>query len=219
MAGSSNFGNRGVDRDSGRNVDEILAGSSPASFTDTIFKANLQWQMNDDVMLYTTVSEGYRPGGFNRNGGASLVAGVGPFIPDFFESDELLNFELGWKTSLLDDSLRFNGAAYMIEWDGMQVTTLNFDISNLAFINNTADSEIKGVEFDAAWAMNDNFTLFANFSYNDTELTRVPPNIVSIAPEGDPLALAPEIQYVVRGRYEWDVAEGGSVCPGSLFIY
>jgi outer membrane receptor protein involved in Fe transport len=210
LAGSSNFGNRGVDRDSGRNVDEILAGSSPASFTDTIFKANLQWQMNDDVMLYTTVSEGYRPGGFNRNGGASLVAGVGPFIPDFFESDELLNFELGWKTSLLDDSLRFNGAAYMIEWDGMQVTTLNFDISNLAFINNTADSEIKGVEFDAAWAMNDNFTLFANFSYNDTELTRVPPNIVSIAPEGDPLALAPEIQYVVRGRYEWDVAEGGA---------
>jgi iron complex outermembrane receptor protein len=210
LVGSSNFGNRGVDRDSGQNVDEILKDSSPASFTDTIFKANLQWQMNDDIMFYTTVSEGYRPGGFNRNGGASLVAGVGPFIPDFFKSDELLNFELGWKTSLLDDSLRLNGAAYMIEWDGMQVTTLDFNISNLAFINNTADSEIKGIEFDAAWAMNDNLTLFANFSYNDTELTRVPPNIVSIAPEGSALALAPEIQYVVRGRYEWDVAEGGA---------
>lgn len=210
LRGSSNFGNRGVDRDSGRNVDFILADSSPADFTDTIFKGNVEWQVNDDVKLFATLSEGYRPGGFNRNGGASLVAGVGPFIPDFFESDELLNFEIGWKTSLLNDSLRFNGAAYMIEWDGMQVTTLDFDISNLAFINNTADSEIKGVEFDAAWAMNDNFTLYANFSYNDTELTRVPPNIVSIAPEGSPLALAPEIQYVVRGRYEWDLADGGA---------
>jgi iron complex outermembrane receptor protein len=210
LKGSSNFGNRGVDRDSGRNVDEILKDSSPASFTDTIFRGNIQWQINDDVMLYTTLSEGYRPGGFNRNGGSSLIAGVGPFIPDFYESDELLNFEIGWKTSLLNDSLRFNGALYKIEWDGMQVTTLNFDISNLAFINNTADSEITGIEFDSAWAVNENFTFFTNFSYNDTELTRVPPNIVSIAAEGSPLALAPKLQYVVRGRYEWDVKEGGA---------
>jgi len=210
LRGSSNFGNRGVDRDSGRNVDEILRDSSPADFTDTILKGNLQWQINDNVMVYTTLSEGYRPGGFNRNGGASLVPGVPPFIPDFFESDEILNFEIGWKTSLLNDSLRFNGAVYQIEWDGMQVVTLDFNISNLAFINNTADSEITGVEFDSAWAMNDNFTLYTNFSYNDTELTRVPPNIVSIAPEGSPLALAPKLQYVIRGRYEWDVRNGGA---------
>ena len=216
LRGSSNFGNRGVDRDSGRNVDEILKDSSPADFDDTIFKGNLQWQVNDNVMLYTTWSEGYRPGGFNRNGGASLVAGVGPFIPDFYESDELTNLELGWKTSLLDDTLRLNGAVYKIEWDGMQVITLDFDISNLAFINNTADAEIMGLEFDSAWAVNDNFTLYTNFSYNDTELTRVPPNIVGIAPEGSPLALAPKIQYVVRGRYEWDVAQGGAFAQAAF---
>lgn len=216
LRGSSNFGNRGVDRASGRNVDEILADSSPANFTDTIFRGNLQWNINDNVMLYSTLSEGYRPGGFNRNGGASLVPNVAPFIPDFFESDELTNFEIGWKTSLLDDRLRFNGAVYKIDWDGMQVITLDFNISNLAFINNTADSEIKGIEFDSAWEASDNFTLFTNFSYNDTELTRVPANIVSIAPEGSPLALAPEIQFVVRGRYEWDMRGGNAFTQAAV---
>lgn len=219
LVGSSNFGNRGVDRDSGRNVDEILADSSPANFTDTIMKFNLQWRVTDDIMLYTTWSEGYRPGGFNRNGGASLVAGVGPFIPDFYESDELTNMELGWKTTFLDGSLRFNGAYYRLEWDGMQVITLDFDIPNLAFINNTADAEIEGIEFDAVWAATDNLTLFANFSWNDTEMTRVPPNIVSIAPEGSPLALAPELQYVLRGRYEWDLANGNGAFAQLSYAY
>ncbi|MFT5611424.1 MAG: iron complex outermembrane receptor protein [Polaribacter sp.] len=218
LRGSSNFGNRGVDRASGRNVDEILKDSSPANFTDTIFRGNLQWNVNDNVMLYTTLSEGYRPGGFNRNGGASLVPNVAPFIPDFFESDELTNFEIGWKTSLFDDTLRFNGAVYKIDWEGMQVITLDFNISNLAFINNTADSEIKGIEFDSAWQATDNFTLFTNFSYNDTELTRVPANIVSIAPEGSALALAPEVQVVVRGRYEWDM-RGGNAFTQAAYAY
>ena len=219
LNGSSNFGNKGVDRDAGNNIDERLADSSPANFTDTIFRGNLEWKVNDNVTLFTTLSEGYRPGGFNRNGGASLIPGVGPFIPDFYESDELTNFEIGWKTSLFDDTLRFNGAVYKIDWDGMQVITLDFNISNLAFINNTADSEIKGIEFDSAWQATDNFTLHTNFSYNDTELTRVPPNIVSIAAEGSPLALAPKLQFVVRGRYEWETVSGGTAFAQAAGAY
>ena len=104
LGGSSNFGNRGVDRDSGRNVDAILGDASPADFSDTIGKLNLQYQVNDNVMLYGTMSEGFRAGGFNRNGGASLVAGVGPFVPDFFGSDELNNLEFGWKPTYLTTS-------------------------------------------------------------------------------------------------------------------
>ena len=208
LVGSSNFANRGVDGDFGRNVDEILAGASPADFQDTIAKFNLQYKLNDDVLLYGTISEGYRPGGFNRNGGASQVPGVGPFVPDFYISDEVTNYEFGWKTTLADGTFRFNGAAYFVQWDEIQIGTLDFNVSNLAFISNAADAEIKGIEIDSIWQATDNFTLFTNISYNDTEMTRVPPNIVSIAPEGSPLALAPELQAVVRGRYEKEISNG-----------
>ena len=208
LAGSSNFANRGVDGDFGRNVDAILEGASPTELSDTIYKFNLQYKASDDVMFYGTVSEGFRSGGFNRNGGASQVPGVPPFVPNFYESDELVNYELGWKTTLADGTFRFNGAAYFVEWNGIQTGTLDFTISNLTFISNAADAEVKGIEIDSIWQPTENFSLFTNVSINDTKLTRVPPNIISIEPEGSPLGLAPELQYVIRGRYEKEVSNG-----------
>ncbi|MEM7282350.1 MAG: TonB-dependent receptor, partial [Pseudomonadota bacterium] len=219
LNGSSNFAARGPDGDGGNNIDEILADSSPANLSDTILKFNVQWQANDDVNLYATWSEGYRPGGFNRNGGSSLVPGVPPFVPNFYESDELTNIELGWKTEWLGGSLRFNGAYYNLDWEGLQLATLDFDISNLTFISNVGEAEVSGIELDAIWAATDQFTLYANVSFNDTELTDLPPSIVGLAPLGSPLALAPELQYVVRPRYDWELADGNSMFAQAVFSY
>ena len=196
LKGSSNFANRDYgtgDLDWGRNVDEVLEGSSPADLSDTIMKLNVQWNIDDSTMIYGTWSEGYRPGGFNRNGGSSANP-EGPFVPDFYESDEVTNLEFGWKMTMMDDTLRFNGAIYRIEWEAMQIGVLDFDISNLTFIDNVSDAEITGMEIDSVWQANENLTLFANVSFNDSELTRVPANIVGLRQPGSSLALAPELQ-------------------------
>lgn len=213
LKGSSNFANRDYgsgDADWGRNVDEILGDSSPADLSDTIFKINLQWNVSDTAMVYGTWSEGYRPGGFNRNGGASKP-GSDRAVPNYYQSDEVTNLEFGWKTSLLDQTLRFNGAIYRIEWDAMQIGVLDFDISNLTFIDNVSDAEITGMEIDTVWLASDNLTLFANLSFNDSELTRVPENIIGLRQPGSSLALAPELQYVLRARYDWEVSGGANM--------
>ena len=222
LNGSSNFANRdwgSGDLNWGRNVDEVLEGASPADLSDTILKFNLQWDINDDIMVYGTWSEGYRPGGFNRNGGSSKVPGVGPFVPDFYQSDEVTNMEFGWKMSLLNQALRFNGSIYRVEWEAMQIGVLDFDISNLTFIDNVSDAEINGLEIDAAWLPTDNLSLFANLSFNDTELTDVPANIVGLESEGSPLALAPELQYVLRGRYDWALSENSGAFAQLVYQY
>jgi iron complex outermembrane recepter protein len=222
LKGSSNFANRDYgsgDGDGGRNIDEVLKDSSPADLSDTILKFNLQWDINDDVMVYGTWSEGYRPGGFNRNGGSSKVPGVAPFVPDFYQSDEVTNMEFGWKMSLLNQALRFNGSIYRVEWEAMQIGVLDFDISNLTFIDNVSDAEINGIEIDAAWLPTDNLSLFANLSFNDTELTDVPANIVGLESEGSPLALAPELQYVLRGRYDWALSENSGAFAQLVYQY
>ena len=222
LKGSSNFANRDYgsgDANWGRNIDEVLKDSSPADLSDTILKFNLQWNINEDVMVYGTWSEGYRPGGFNRNGGSSKVPGVGPFVPDFYQSDEVTNMEFGWKMSLLNQALRFNGSIYRVEWEAMQIGVLDFDISNLTFIDNVSDAEISGVEIDAAWLPTDNLSLFANLSFNDTELTDVPANIVGLESEGSPLALAPELQYVLRGRYDWALSESSGAFAQLVYQY
>ena len=109
---------------------------------------------------------------------------------------------------LLYGSMQFNGSIYSLSWDNMQVSTLDFSISNQTFIGNIADAEIKGLEADLAWLPTDELSLFASLSYNDTELTNVPPGVQPTSPVGSQLALAPELQYVLRARYDWPVNGG-----------
>ena len=73
--------------------------------SEHISRVNLRWKVNDDIMTYLTWSEGYRPGGINRN----------PFAGDYV-SDFLTNIELGWKTSWLDNRLQINGALFSQRW-------------------------------------------------------------------------------------------------------
>ena len=59
---------------------------------------------------------------------------------------------------------------------------------------------------DMAWAVNDNLTVFAAASFNDTELVYVDPAFdIVVADAGSMLPLTPETQFSVRARYEWEL--------------
>ena len=171
-------------------------------------KGNLSWRPTDDLLFYLTYAEGFRPGGFNRIDSAG--------VPKTYVSDEVTNYELGWKTTLLDGRLRFNGSIYRIDWDGLQVGITDFTISVITFTTNAADAEITGFEGDLTWLVTDDFTLSAAWSYNDTEMVRVPEGVTDIAGPGSRLALAPEWQYNLRGRYHWHT---GRYSPYAQVVY
>ena len=200
LVGSSNFAVLGdVDGDAGRNFDAIFADVLPLKEDDVIWKGTVAWQPRDELLFYATYAEGFRPGGFNRLDD--------PSVPTTYVSDEVTNYEVGWKTTLLDGTLRFNGSIYRIDWDGLQVGITDFTISVLTFTTNAADAEITGFEGDITWAPRDDFTLTAAWSYNDTEMVRVPEGVTDIAGPGSELALAPKVQYNLVGRYHWPVGE------------
>ncbi|GLX80194.1 TonB-dependent receptor [Thalassotalea insulae] len=209
FTGSSNFAQTGVDGDSGRDYDASGGHSKePLKTDDVITKINLSYQANDDVLLYATYSEGFRPGGFNRGGG---IPSANPEFPDVevtYDTDDVTNYEFGWKAMLMDNSLRFNGNVYFIEWDSMQVSRFDpVNVSILTFIENAADSEIKGFEGDITWQATDNLTLYGAFSYNETELTALKAEVIEMAPIGSTLPLTPEFQGNLRARYDWEVGE------------
>ena len=204
LVGSSNFatlcGTPGCgpedDGDGGRSYDVIFAGNLPLKEDDTILKASVAWTASDDLLFYGTWSEGFRPGGFNRNEG----------VPTTYVSDEVTNLEFGWKTTLANGRVRFNGSIYQIDWDNMQVGVTDFEnFGVLTFVLNAANAEIKGFESDVTWLPTDNLTIASSWSYNSTEMVNVPPFASNIAPPGSDLALAPELQYNISGRYEWEV--------------
>lgn len=198
--------------DYGRTYDIDLADATPLEQDGTIVKFTLDYQMTKDVLLYTTYSEGYRPGGFNRSfGPASNPNDLPEFrdfvVPAIYETDDVINMEFGWKTTLNDGNLRFNGAIYHIDWEDVQVAVLDTaNISNLTFTSNVANAKVKGIEMDLAWTATDNLTLFGAVTYNDTEITELTSGLSFVlAPEGSELALSPALQYSLRGRYDWEV--------------
>lgn len=210
LKGQSPFGQRaaGPEADAGTNVDENLAGLTPTTLSGTIYKGNVRWKMNDDAMFYLTYSEGFRSGGFNRS---ANVNG----IPASFDTDDVTSVELGWKTTWLDNTLRFNGAIYNVDFSDMQQSVLDLDIANNSFFDNVGTSKINGLEFDLNWTANDYLDVFGSFSYIDSELTEIPDNLlVGIAPVGSNLPYAPETEGVLGARIYQEAGDFSVVYQG-----
>lgn len=183
-------------------------GNPDVAATDGfIFKGTLEWRPTDGALFYATVSEGFRPGVLNRPGGASGPGGY--TVPFALDTDEVVNYEFGWKTDLFDNQVRFNGNAFMVEIENLQTTIFDPSITNLFFSDNAANAEIRGIEGEVTWAPADieGLTVVGAFSLLDTEITEVlvPTNDVLA---GSELAFAPSYQANLRARYEWPMENG-----------
>ena len=196
----------------GTNISYIYGPDGPAEAPDKaatdgmIYKATGEWKPTEDVLFYATYSEGFRAGLLNRPGGAD---GPGDYmVPYEVDTDEVTNYEIGWKTELFDNSLRFNGAAFFVDIEGLQTTIFDPSIVNLFFSDNAANAELQGIEGDFTWAPDsvDGLTIAGAFSILDSEVTEVLVPTDDVV-EGSDLAFAPGYQGNLRVRYEWDLEQ------------
>jgi len=173
-----------------------------------IGKVTYSWNKSEDVMYYVTWSEGFRPGLLNRPVGSSSPDGSYTVKP-VVDSDEVTNYEFGWKAVLQDGALRFNGSVFMIDVSGLQSTIFDPSIVNLFFSDNAADAEIKGVEGDFVYYTDNGLILSGAFSLLDTEITKslVPTADVVV---GSDLAFAPGFQANFTARKEWGTSSGNT---------
>jgi outer membrane receptor protein involved in Fe transport len=173
--------------------------------TGETYRVNLQYDVSDDVMVYGTYSEGYRPGGVNRRGG-------GPYEPDF-----LKNIEFGWKTSWLGNSLRWNGAVFSEKWDDYQFSFLGQN--GLTIIANGGKAKMKGLETDLSWRVTGGLTLTGAAAFTDAKLAEdyVPvPGSPAAAEKGDRLPVTPKFRGNINARYEWTLGEYEAHVQSSL---
>ena len=189
-------------------VANALQNAPDTAQTDGVIgKVSLSWTPTMNQLWFVTVSEGFRPGLLNRPGGAP---GPGDYtVPFALDTDDVTNYELGWKLDLADQTLRFNGSLFFIDVENLQTTIFDPSITNLFFSDNAANAEILGMEGTVTWAPASipGLTVSGAFSFLDTEITDVltPTDDVQ---EGDTLAFAPEFQGNLRARYEWDLENG-----------
>ena len=160
------------------------------SFTDSGFRSrvNVSWKATDDLLLYATWSEGFRPGGFNRGSSQVLravnrstgTAQRGSYnqfqLPLFFKSDDLVNYEIGWKSTLMDNRVIFNGAIYNNKWDDAQsgIFAPQAGFGNLTVSVNGPSYETKGIQMSITALVSEGLTIDAAAAYNKAELTNNP---------------------------------------------
>ena len=179
----------------------LAVASSPyrvveESSSDVLLKGRLSYRAHDDLLLYFTVAEGFRSGGINLQS----VFGVGDLL---FESDSLLSYELGAKTSWHDGRVQLNGSVYFQDWADIQSN--GTDISPLTgapvnFIGNAGDAEVIGIEAQLSARPNDALTLGFTIGYADSELTEAIADAVVGAdlPNVPEFTMSASLEYAFR---------------------
>ena len=149
--------------------------------TESGFKSrgNITWHITPDIMVYYTYSQGFRPGGFNQNGGTQHAYGTDGvyqyLIPSSYQSDKLTNNEIGWKTEFFEHRLQWNGAIYRENWDNVQVAF--FDpglVGNIFYNTNGQNFLVKGLETSLVGRVISGLTLQGSASWNHSRQTNSP---------------------------------------------
>ncbi|HXY96181.1 MAG TPA: TonB-dependent receptor [Steroidobacteraceae bacterium] len=194
-------------------------------------RANLTWHFLPDALAYYTWSQGFRPGAFNRNAACYIPDATGTNLycsPLAYESDDLTNNEIGWKTELLNRRLQWNGALYQEDWKNVQVSFFDPGVlGNVGFNANGPDYRIRGFETSLIAVITDGLTLEGGAAWNSSEQTNSPyliannPALLQNAatageygqpitiignpygPLGTPSANCPPLQFNARLRYQW----------------
>jgi outer membrane receptor protein involved in Fe transport len=198
---------------SGQLDTSLLDKNGKLTVDDTIIKASLDWQVTDEVMVFASYSEGFRPPVTNRVGGGLAKNQAGAFdgfrIPVYSTTDSLDNVEVGFKSTLFDQSLRFNATAYYSKISDLQ--TSRFDPTNISFLvftDNVGDAEIRGIDGDFTWVATDNLVISGAFSFIDTELTSINSELAGIAPAvGSQLPYSAKFSGNLQAQYFYHIAQ------------
>lgn len=132
-------------------------GSSENSFTWMIAP---QYALTDKTMLYFRAASGYRAGGPNT---------PVPGTPTMYDSDSVVNYELGIKGASADHTFNWAAALYRIDWEDIHVTLRN--AQQLGYNGNGGGARSEGLELEFSWRPWMGMTLAGNTSYNSPKLT------------------------------------------------
>ena len=159
-------------------------------------RLNLTWHITPDVMTYYTFSQGFRPGGFNRTNsslGMVHLAGEVPFCtypggvktciadsdqyekPAGYNSDNLINNEVGFKSEFFEHRLLFNASAYYMKWENEQLSLFEPTVlGNTTFNVNGPNFIIKGFEVQFVARITDGLTVQGSSSVNSSSQSNSP---------------------------------------------
>lgn len=144
-----------------------------ASVSDNAFvpRFAINYQTSDDLLFYASAAKGFKPAGISELDFASSLN------DSRFLAETVWNYEFGFKSTIADGQILFNGAAFFMDWRDKQVSQLLEDPAApggfRAAVVNAGQAEVFGI--DASVVLQPEFltglTLDLAYTYLDTEYT------------------------------------------------
>ncbi len=187
--GFNNAGNLG-------NVIPLATYDGDREDKDWSGRAQLNWALNDDWLIYGGWNRGVKGGGFN--------APIFPLSPPLdyndatmaYDPETLDAYEIGFKSTLADGLVQFNGAAYFYDYKDYQA----FFIVGIDTITFNTDAESWGGEIELQASPIDGLDILFGAAYNDID--------VEIGNRTVPSVQSPEWNINGLIRYEWPMFGG-----------
>ena len=144
---------------------------------ETTGKFAIEYDVDDDTMVYASYTKGFKPGGSNLTFGypvddeQNFGAKPAPqLIFPLFESEIIDALELGLKTDLMEGRMRANISAFMYDYENLQFQSTDPDIYR-GGVANIPQSEMSGFELELIGILSDTLSMDLRISTLDTEIT------------------------------------------------
>lgn len=144
--------------------------SDDDSDSEVLGKLSVQHFLDDESMLYASVTTGYKGGAYQVSGVEDQDEAKDPIDPE-----TSVSYEIGAKTSLLDRRLQFNATAFFTTYDDYQGQSVEFENNELrSTLTNVGELETKGVEVDAVALVGEHLTLTLSAAWVDATIEDYP---------------------------------------------
>jgi len=152
----------------------------PVSFAGNVFRPSsssdffaprvtLNYTPSDDMLFYASVSKGVKPAGFLN------VAVVFDVNDAFYRPEKLWNYEGGFKTSWMNDTVRFNGAYFHMVYSDrinqLLVPDTRSPQGTSTLVVNQGQAKVDGIEAELTVAPAEGLTFNAAYTYLDPRFT------------------------------------------------
>ncbi|MEP2736402.1 MAG: TonB-dependent receptor [Erythrobacter sp.] len=179
------------------------AGTSTAPSADfdaVTGRIILQYEFNDDMMVFGGWSRGFRSGGFNGRAASINVAGP-------YDSETVDNFEAGLRAEFAGGRIRFNPTVFYTQYDDQQVEVSQPSPGGIpeTIVQNAASSTIWGVELEASANITDDLNFRMAIGYLDAEFDEfLIPDLAN--PTGPAIDVSDDRQ--IRRAPDWTFSAG-----------
>ncbi|MDD3798609.1 MAG: TonB-dependent receptor [Novosphingobium sp.] len=171
--------------------------SGKRKFKNASWKAGVEFDVTDDVMLFATASSGFKAGGFNTQ--QLLGAPAGSDEASAFDPEKLYAYDFGFRSRLFDNRLQLNGGLFYWDYRNQQFNLFAIgNTGNLSVVfDNAQKARMYGGYLDVLAKPWPHGTFNFSVEYNNSKYKKFTYETAQLLPGASGCAVAPAIPIVI----------------------